>query len=72
LNSTEIFTIALGLKYSWEITDIKITDNEGRIKELHLETGFIRGSKFKDGQNQLCPVHDTANQTLPFLGKHTA
>ena len=51
MNSTEIFTLALGLKDPWEITDIKITDNEGRIKELHLEIGFKRGSKFKDSQN---------------------
>jgi hypothetical protein len=48
LNSTEIFTIALGLKDPWEITDIKITDNKGQIKELYLEIGFKRGSKFKD------------------------
>jgi hypothetical protein len=32
LNSAEIFTIALGLKEPWEITDIKITDNEEQIK----------------------------------------
>ena len=57
MNSTEIFTLALGLKDPWEITDIKITDNEGQIKELHLEIGFKRGSKFKDSHDQLCPIH---------------
>jgi hypothetical protein len=62
LNITEIFTIDLGLKHPWEITYIKIPDNEGQIKELHLEIGFKRGSKFKDSQNQLCPVHDTVKE----------
>ena len=62
MNSTEIFTLALGLKDPWEITDIKITDNEGQIKELHLEIGFKRGSKFKDSHDQLCPIHDTVKK----------
>jgi hypothetical protein len=53
LNNSEIFTIALGLKDPWEITD---------IKGLHLEIGYKKGSKFKDSQNQLYPAHGTVKE----------
>ena len=59
MNSTQIFTLALGLTEPWEITYIDITNDDKSIKELHLNIAFKKGSKFKDDTETLCPVHDT-------------
>lgn len=58
MNSKEIFALALNIPSPWGISSISFDDSNGK-KELHLDIGFERGSKFLDAENNLCPVHDT-------------
>ena len=48
MNSTEIFSLALGLQDPWIISDIEILTDEVSVKELHIHLGFKRGTKFED------------------------
>jgi transposase len=67
MNSTEIFTLALGLKDPWKITDIKISVDKDSVKELNIYLGFKRGTKFDDGAGVSCSVHDTQKRTWHHL-----
>lgn len=59
MNSTEIFSLALGLESPWEIKNVEMKVTENSIKELHLHIGYTRGFQFKDKEGNHCPVHDT-------------
>ena len=63
MNSTEIFTLALGLQEPWEITDVEMNTDDGSLKELHLHMGFKSGSKFEDNEGNQCSVYDTKEKT---------
>jgi transposase len=59
MNSTEIFSLALGLESPWEIKSVEMKVTKNSIKELHLHIGYRRGFQFKDKEGNHCPVHDT-------------
>jgi len=67
MNSTEIFSLALGLKEPWMITDVEILTDDNEVKELHLHLGFKRGSQFEDETEKPCPVHDTVKKKWRHL-----
>jgi len=67
MNSTEIFTLALGLKEPWFISNVEILTNDNSVKELHIHFGFTRGSKFEDEKGESCSVHDTQDKTWQHL-----
>ena len=67
MNSSEIFTLALGLKEPWFISNVEILTNDNSIKELHIHLGFKRGSKFEDEAGEKCSVHDTQDKTWRHL-----
>lgn len=67
MNSTEIFGLALGLKEPWEITNVEISTDKESVKELHIQLGFKRGSKFEDEAGISCPVYDTHEKTWRHL-----
>jgi len=73
MNSTEIFTLALGLKSPWEIKDVELLTSDDSVKELHIYLGFKRGAKFEDEEGVSCPVHDTQAKTWRHLNffEHT-
>ena len=73
MNSTEIFTLALGLKEPWEIKDVEISTRSDSVKELHIHLGFKRGAKFEDEEGVSCSVHDTQTKTWRHLNffEHT-
>ena len=73
MNSTEIFTLALGLKEPWEIKDVEISTGQDSVKELHIHLGFKRGAKFEDEEGVSCSVHDTQTKTWRHLNffEHT-
>ena len=48
MNSTEIFSLALGLESSWKIEKVEMKLTENSIKELHLHIGHTQGYQFKD------------------------
>jgi len=59
MNSTEIFSLALGLESPWEIKSVEMKVTRNSIKELHLHIGYTQGFQFKDKEGNHCPVHDT-------------
>jgi transposase len=73
MNSDALFGLALGLEAPWQITDLSFKADEGQRRELHLQIGFVSGSKFKDETGVDCVVHDTVQrqwQHLNFFEHH--
>ena len=73
MNSTTLFSIALGLQAPWQVNDISFAADASSRKELHLHIGFERGSRFPDKMGAACPVHDTVArewQHLNFFEHH--
>jgi transposase len=74
MNSTHLFSLALGLQSPWQVTDIQFSeDNKSHKKELHLHIGFSAGSRFPDSSGVSCSVHDTVKrewQHLNFFEHH--
>ena len=67
MNSSEIFTLALGLKEPWVISNVEILTDDNSVKELHIHLGFKRGSKFEDEAGESGSVHDTQAKTWRHL-----
>jgi hypothetical protein len=67
MNSSEIFTLALGLTEPWYITKVEIQTDDDSVKALHIHLGFKRGSKFKDELGEKCSIHDTLDKTWRHL-----
>ena len=73
MNSDALFGIALGLQTPWEITGVTFKTNDVARSELHLQIGFVTGSKFKDEAGIDCAVYDTVErqwQHLNFFEHH--
>lgn len=73
MNSDALFGMALGLQAPWRITDVSFKAVDPARRELHLQIGFVSGSKFKDEAGVDCPVHDTVErqwQHLNFFEHH--
>ena len=73
MNSTTLFSMALGLQAPWQVNDVSFAAEESNHKELHLHIGFVRGSRFPDETGAACPVHDTVErewQHLNFFEHH--
>ena len=47
MNSTEIFSLALGFNEPWEITEVEISADSDSVKQLDIYLGFKRGAKFE-------------------------
>jgi len=67
MNSTSLFSMALGLQSPWQVNDISFAAEESSQKELHLHIGFARGSRFPDETGVACPVHDTVEREWQYL-----
>jgi len=73
MNSSTLFSMALGLQSPWQVNDISFSADESTRKELHLHIGFARGSRFQDETGAACHVHDTVErewQHLNFFEHH--
>ena len=73
MNSSALFGLALGLQAPWQITDVSFEASDPARRELHLQIGFVSGSKFKDEAGVDCAVHDTVErqwQHLNFFEHH--
>ena len=73
MNSTTLFSLALGLAAPWQVTDVSFSDDATKPKELHLHIGFVAGSCFLDDAGEPCFVHDTVErewQHLNFFEHH--
>ena len=73
MNSSEIFTLALGLKDPWIISNVEILTDDNSVKALHIHLDFKRGSKFEDEAGESCSIHDTQAKTWRHLNffEHT-
>jgi transposase len=73
MNSTTLFSLALGLAAPWQVTHVSFNDDASKPKELHLHISFIEGSCFLDEAGEACSVHDTVMrkwQHLNFFEHH--
>jgi transposase len=73
MNSDALFGMALGLQAPWQITKVSFEAEDAARNELHLQIGFIAGSKFKDEAGIECAIHDTVErkwQHLNFFEHH--
>jgi hypothetical protein len=62
MNSTEIFSLALGLDSPWKIERVNMKISENSIKELHLHIGHTKRYQFKDKDEKPCIVYDTKDR----------
>ena len=69
-NSTEIFSIALGIVAPWKLREISF-DKTNSVLNIHLE--FTRGSKFKMKDGAYYSAHDTIERKWKHLNffEHT-
>ena len=66
MNSTEIFTMALGLSEPWYVSKVEFIDGECSGKELHIWLNFRRGHRFRVGDKE-GTAHDTIDKTWRHL-----
>ena len=67
MDSTEIFTQALGLSAPWRVERTSFIKGDIGSKELHIYIGFEAGSKFVIGGSEPLPVHDTIDRSWRHL-----
>jgi transposase len=68
MNSEALFSQALGLQSPWSVSSVSFKEGESRVRELHLNVSFGRGSRFKDSAGIECGVYDTHEQSWQHLG----
>lgn len=62
MNTTDLFTAALGLSDPWYVTETELRDVENGKKELHIYIDFTRGYQFtcpEDGCTEIGTAYDT-------------
>jgi transposase len=68
MNSTEIFSTALGLSSPWYVEKAEFLDSAESIsKELHLYMNFERGYKFPSGSEGISTAYDTVERVWQHL-----
>jgi len=63
-NSSEIFSLALGLQPPWELETVKFDKEQSRV-DIHIN--FTRGHKFKGLDGELYTAHDTVERSWQHL-----
>jgi len=74
MNSTEIFSLVLGLKSPWYVETAEFQESASGIsKELHLHLNFERGYKFMDIKGEKSSAYDTVERMWQHLNffQHT-
>lgn len=66
MNSTEIFSIALGLSSPWYVKDLIFSDS-GNHRELHIYLDFERGHKFIQSDGSESTAYDTVEGNWQHL-----
>jgi transposase len=68
MNSSEIFSIGLGLVLPWRVERVEFSKSlSGLSKELHLYLNFERGYKFDDGNGSESSAYDTVERVWQHL-----
>jgi len=64
MNSTEIFTMALGLSSPWYVEQVEFKSSESeKYQELHIYLNFERGSKFTSSFGERVGAYNTIEKT---------
>jgi hypothetical protein len=67
MNSTEIFSIALGQERPWQIRDVRFETPKESERELHIYLDFERGAKFPSRTGEVtAPARCPTAKLLPF------
>lgn len=66
MNSSEIFTMALGLSDPWYVSRVEFIDGASSKKELHIWLSFSRGHRFRVGEHEY-PAYDTIDKSWRHL-----
>jgi transposase len=67
MDSRTIFSLALGITSPWTLQGVRFEQTADSQRQLHIDIGFEAGSRFKDEQGKLCPVHDTVERSWKHL-----
>jgi len=67
MNSTELFSIALGLEYPWHIGEVVFESVSVGERELHIYLDFARGSKFLSRTGSWTTAYDTEEKRWQHL-----
>jgi hypothetical protein len=67
MNSTQIFTAALGLDIPWHIREIRLDTLDREERELHIYLDFILGYKFTSRTGEQASAYDTEEKQWQHL-----
>jgi hypothetical protein len=67
MNSTVIFSLALGLNRPWIISNIEFVEGSSKEKELHIYIDFERGFRFVSTSGESVTAYDTENKRWQHL-----
>jgi hypothetical protein len=67
MNSTELFSVALGLAYPWHIRSVRLEEVSDNERELHIYLDFARGSKFLSRTGEYTTAYDTEEKRWQHL-----
>ena len=67
MNSEQLFSMALGLTVPWKVDHIEFETTSKNFRKLHIYLTFPKGSKFKDADGNVCPIHDTKERRWRHL-----
>ena len=67
MNSTEIFSIALGLNRPWFVSNVEFVEVNSNKKELHIYLDFERGFRFNTNTGESVAAYDTENKRWQHL-----
>ena len=67
MNSTEIFSIALGLNRPWFVSNVEFVEVNSNKKELHIYLDFERGFRFNTHTGESVAAYDTENKRWQHL-----
>ncbi|MCK5738253.1 transposase family protein, partial [bacterium] len=51
----------------WKVEHIEFETTSGNFRKLHIHLTFLKGSKFKDADGTVCPIHDTKERRWRHL-----
>ena len=67
MNSTELFSIALGLSSSWQIREVRFETASVNERELHIYLDFARGSRFLSRTGEHTTAYDSEEKRWQHL-----
>ena len=67
MNSTEIFSIALGLEAPWQVQTVRLVPVSPTEQELHIDIDFPRGTKFLSRTGEATTAYDTEEKRWQHL-----